>query len=162
MKVDGRLLLKFIATAHRNTYAATTKVKKQHKCEVPILPKHRDYEFFEGDFSYYDSYAGSIWAPGREVVFFKRTPVWAMAYQGKSSLAHSQHFFENAVFPFLKEALRNSTDDMPFRGPVEFSDGDFQYTFEINGDYSYFTGKETITYIGEVVFSQDVMGSLIK
>ncbi len=44
----------------------------------------------------------------------------------------------------------------------EFSEGDFKYTFEMEGDYDYFKGQERILYKGKSVFFQDVMGSLIK
>jgi len=160
--MDKKTLLDFIAKAHRNTYAAPKEIKSKHRCEVPILEGHKDYDFSEGDFSYHDSYAGSSWAPGREVVFFQGNPVWCMAYQGQHNAEYGDDFFQDQAFPFLKKALRNFGDDMPFRGPAEFSDGDFKYTFEMEGDYSYFKGKETIFFKGEVVFFQDVMGSLIK
>ena len=43
-------------------------------------------------------------------------------------------FFENEAFPFLKKALMNFDDAMPFRGPSEFSSGDFKYVFTLDGD----------------------------
>ena len=39
---------------------------------------------------------------------------------------------------------------------------DFKYVFELKGRYQYFTGRETIFHKGIEVFSQDVMGELIK
>ena len=56
----------------------------------------------------------------------------------------------------------NFDENMPFRGPKEFSDGDFKYIFEMEGDYDYFKGQERILYKRKSVFFQDVMGSLIK
>ena len=53
-------------------------------------------------------------------------------------------------------------DSMPFRGPKEFVDGGFRYSFELRGDYKYFTGRESIIYKGIEVFFQDIMGELIK
>ena len=160
--MNKQSLLKFIAKAHRHTYAAPEEVRKQHRCEIPILDGHKDYEFTEGDFSYKDSYAGSFWAPGREVVFFKGNPVWCMAYQGQHNPKYDNDFFQEQVFPFLKKALMNFDDNMPFRGPKEFSDGDLKYIFEMQGGYDYFKGVERIFYKGEQVFFQDVMGSVIK
>lgn len=69
--MDKKTLLDFIAKAHRHTFAAPSEIRKLYKCAVPILPSHKDYDFVDGDFRYHDSYAGSSWAPGREVVFFK-------------------------------------------------------------------------------------------
>ena len=51
--------------------------------------------------------------------------------------------------------------DIPFRGLDGFKEGDFEYRFSFEGDYSYFVGREAVLYKGEEVFFQDVMGSLI-
>jgi hypothetical protein len=161
-EINKTELLGFIAKAHRNTYAAPKEIKQKHKCKTPILPEHKDYHFTEGDWSYHDSYAGSEWAPGREVVFFKDEPVWCMAYQGQHNPDYSSEFFQEETFPFLKKALSAMTEDMPFRGFPNFEEGDFKYTFTLEGDYQYFKGKETITHKGIEVFFQDVMGELIK
>ncbi len=160
--MNKRRLLGFIAKAHRNTYAAQKETRARHKCKVPILAGHKDYEFKEGDWLYHDSYAGSLCAPGREVVFFKGIPVWCMSYQGQPNPKQEAPFFQEQLFPFLRRALMNFDDSVPFRGPKEFSEGDFKYTFEIKGDCNYFKGREQVLYKNERVFFQDVMGSLIK
>lgn len=161
-EIDKKELLGFIARAHKNTYAAPKELREKHKCKEPILSGHKDYHFKEGDWEYHDSYAGSDWAPGREVVFLKGTPVWAMSYQGKHNEKYPSEFFQEQAFPFLKTALRNVSEDMPFRGPSRFKEGDFEYQFNIEGDFQYFKGRETITFKGIEVFFQDVMGELIK
>lgn len=56
----------------------------------------------------------------------------------------------------------NMDDSIPFRGPKEFIEEDFEYKFEIDGDYQYFMGRESVTYEGIEVFFQDVMTELIK
>jgi hypothetical protein len=160
--MEKEKLLEFIALAHQNTYAAPKEIKLQNKCDIPILDGHIDYEFKKGDFSYHDSYAGSTWAPGREVIFLKGNPYWAMSYQGRHNEDFGEEFFQTKAFPFLKKALMNFDKNMPFRGPAEFTEGNFKYTFEMEGDYSYFTGQERIFYKDESVFFQDVMGTLIK
>ena len=167
LELNKEELLSFITLAHRNTYAAPKEIRKKSKMQVPFLPEHKCYHFPNdgttiNGFEYFDGYAGSEWAPGREVVLFQQVPVWAMSYQGKHNENFSSDFFQNQAFPFLKKALTNMDEKMPFRGPAEFTEGDFQYTFKINGDYSYFTGREAITHKGIEVFFQDVMGELIK
>jgi len=154
-------LLKFLTLAHRNTYAAPKEVKQQYKCLSPILEGHKDYDFVQGEWRYHDSYAGSSWAPGREVVFFRNKPVWSMSYQGQTVAGLSNKFIEE-MFEFLKNALRHFKEDQPFRGPSLFSEGNFEYRFEMKGDYQYFVGRESISYYGKEVFFQDVMGTLIK
>lgn len=161
-EINREELLRFIAQAHRNTYAAPKEIRQKSKMQIPFLPGHKCYNFKEGNWEYFDCYAGSQWAPGREVVLFQGNPVWAMAYQGKHNETFSDDFFQTEAFPFLKKALTNMDEKMPFRGPEEFTEGDFQYTFKMNGDYSYFTGREAITHKGIEVFFQDVIGELIK
>jgi hypothetical protein len=161
-RINRDELLGFIANAHKHTYAAPKEIKKQHKLETPFLPGHKCYYFKDGEWEYYDGYAGGGWAPGREVVLLRGNPIWAMSYQGKHNENYPENFFQDEVFPFLKKALMNIDDSMPFRGPKEFNEGDFRYSFDINGDYKYFTSKEIITHKGIEVFFQDIMGELIK
>ena len=166
IEINRDELLKFIAQAHRNTYAASKEIKQKSKMQTPFLPDHKCYRYpSEGDnngWVYYDGYAGSEWAPGREVVLFQGKSLWAMAYQGKHNENFSSDFFQSQAFPFLKKALTHMDEQMPFRGPSEFTEGDFKYTFNMNGDYSYFTGKEAISCQGIEVFFQDIMGELIR
>ena len=98
-------LLFFIAKAHRNTYAAPTQIRSKNKLKTPFLPGHKCYYFNEGEWEYYDGYAGNQWAPGREVVLHKGEPVWAMSYQGRHNEDYSAEFFQNEVFPFLKKGI---------------------------------------------------------
>ena len=160
--MDKTVLLAFIARAHRHTYAAPDEIGNMHLCKVPVLQGHTDHEYSEGDLKYHDSYAGTIWAPGREVVFYRGEPIWCMAYQGQHNSAYDDVFFQEQAFPFLKRALMSFDDNIPFRGPTEFCEDDFKYAFEMKGDYDYFKGQETLFYKGDRVFSQDIMGSLIK
>jgi hypothetical protein len=159
--VDKESLLEFIAKAHKNTYAAPKEIKLQYKCQTPILEGHKDYDFVDGDWRYHDSYAGSQWAPGREVVFYQNKPVWCMSYQGQTAQNLSEYLVEK-TFEFLKNALRNMDENMPFRGPVLFAQNGFEYVFRFKGDYQYFTGRESIKHKGKELFFQDVMGGLVK
>ena len=149
--MDKDTLIGFIAKAHRNTYAAPQEIKSKYKCKIPILPEHKDYDFVDGDWRYHDSYAGSSWAPGREVVFFKG-----------QTLGDLSDKFIDETFEFLKKALRGFTNEIPFRGLDGFEEGDFRYSFTFEGDYSYFTGRESVFHKGKEVFFQDVMATLIK
>jgi|TARA_B100002003_G_C13995681_1_gene480900 hypothetical protein len=159
--MNQKKLLKFIAKAHRNTYAAPKEIKAKYKCKKPILPGHKDYEFIDGDFIYHDSYSGWKMAPGKEVIFYKNKPVWCMSYQGNVDEKLSEEFVEE-IYSFLKKALMNFKDNIPFRGLNGFKEGDFEYKFSFKGDYSYFVGRESVFYKGKEVFFQDVMGSVIK
>ncbi|MEK6893069.1 MAG: DUF5680 domain-containing protein [Nanoarchaeota archaeon] len=159
-EINREELLEFIAKAHRNTYAAPGEIRQKHRCKVPILSGHKDYEFVDGLWRYHDSYAGRILAPGSEVVFFKDVPVWRMSYQSMPDESLSPSYYQNCVFPFLRRALTAFKDDCPFRGLNGFTEPEysFQYNFQIRGDYKYFTGQEIIEDCGREVFFQDVMG----
>ena len=159
--MDKESLLEFIAKAHRNTYAAPKGLKLKYRCQTPLLEGHKEYDFTDGDWRYHDMYAGIEWAPGSEVVFYEGNPVWRMSYQGQTVNGLSPEFVEE-MFGFLKEALRNFDDKMPFRGPLLYNKGDFRYTFDIDGDYTYFKGRESIKYKGSELFFQDVIGSIVK
>jgi len=153
-------LLDFLFKAHKNTYVAPKEVKSKNKVDS-ISVGHKDYEFSEGDWKYHDSYAGWYWPPGKEIVYYKNEPVWCMSYQGKVKEDLEKELIEE-IYSFLKEALRHTTQEMPFRGPISYSNDNFEYLFYMDGNWEYFVGKEIISYKGEEVFFQDIMGSLIK
>ena len=97
--MDSRQLLSFIARAHQHTYAAPKAIKEEFSVKS-FLPRHKEYDFSEGDWGYHDSFAGHVWPPGKEIVFFKGEPVWCMSYQGKS-LPADKSFIEQ-VYAFLR------------------------------------------------------------
>jgi len=76
MALNLKELAKFLVKAKMGTYAADG-------AEVsPQRPEFKELEFIEGDWEYRDSYAGFFFAPGQEVVRYKRKPVWIMSYHG--------------------------------------------------------------------------------
>ena len=129
---------------------------------LPQRPGFKELEFIEGDWEYRDSYTGYYYAPGQEVVRFKGRPVWTMAYSGGMKPEyHGNREFAKQTFAFLKEALKLVKPSMPFRGPLEFKHGDFEYRNRFFGDIKCFTGFEIITYKGKEVFRQDYVGGLV-
>ncbi len=52
---------------------------------------------------------------------------------------------DNFSGDFLKEALLLVPEDKPFRGPEKYVNGDYTYDCEIDGDYKWFLGRETIS-----------------
>lgn len=153
--------LKFVLKAHRHTYAAPKEIRDKHRMQIPFLPGHKCYYYPDGDWEYYDGYIGSEMAPGREFFSYKGMPFSAMSYQGQQNQSYPDEFFQNQVFPFLREALMKATEDIPFRGLNGFRDKNLLYGFTIKGNWKYFKAREKIIYIpdGNEVFFQDVMGS---
>jgi len=81
--------------------------------------------------------------------------------QGLASHFFSEEFLQEHAFPFLRRALMKFDENMPFRGPSHYSEGDLKYEFEIDGDYTYFTARENLSVKGLRLFFQDVMGETI-
>lgn len=133
-------LAKFLVEAKQNTYAA-----KALKEEKSIRPSSNDYWYRKDDLSYLDSYVGGECFTGEEVVYRQDIPTWAMNYSGRrlSDLFHGD---------FLKEALLRVTEDAPFRGPCIFCKDNYVYHNNVNGDISWFYGKEEIYYEDMLVY----------
>ncbi len=150
---------KFLFSAHSKTYAGTDKDRKLTKCKKIKISGHVEYLFSKDYWTYYDSYAGHTFPPGKETIYYKGKPFWTMAYQGQ--------FIENNLvepdksYAFLKEALRNNNKKSPFRGPKKYKSKNWKYTFKKIGNWKYFTAKETVYFKNKIVFFQDIIGSII-
>ena len=71
---------------------------------------------------------------GEEVVYTnEQTPIWGMNYYG---IILDESLSESAVDNALRPALMKvgEEDIIPVRGPKEFINGEYKYTFEVNGD----------------------------
>ncbi|MCZ9147229.1 DUF5680 domain-containing protein [Escherichia albertii] len=54
-------------------------------------------------------------------------------------------FYRDIYYGFLRQALLQSTRDMPFRGPFEFnSENDLRYVNCYSGNFDFFSGEEQI------------------
>jgi len=156
MNVDQKKLANFLVKAKKQSYAGDGKKV------TPQRPGFEELEYSDGDYVYRDSYTGFLSAPGQEIVRFKGTAIWSMAYSGGMKKEfHNNRKFVERVFTFLKKALSRVTEDMPFRGPKNFKEGDFEYSNEFEGDITNFKGHEKILFKGKEVFSQDYVGGLI-
>jgi hypothetical protein len=160
MEIDLKKLAEFLVKAKISTYASADRMKIESE-----RSGFDELEFEEGDYYYRDSYAGFFQAPGMEVVRFggkKGEPIWTMAYSGGMlERYHGDLGFAKEVFSFLKEALKRVAVDAPYRGPGDFTNGDFKYTNQFEGDMRRFVGLEKILYRGKEVFSQDYCGGIV-
>jgi len=150
-------LLNFITKAKQLTYASGDE---QYKVQ-PTLENSKQFEYSEGDFFYRDIYYGTSFFVGQETVFVKNVPVWSMTYSG--GLAVETHpKAEQAVFMFLKEALKKVTPECPLRGPKEMSFDTFKYKNEVLGHLGRFCGLEQIFFEDKEVYQLHYIGGLIK
>lgn len=149
-------LAKFLVKAKKNAYAGDGKeISSQRQGFIEL-------EYKEGDWYYRDSFTGFFQAPGQEVVYYKEKPVWAMAYSGGMRKEfHGNIDFTQKTFGFLIKCLSQVKEDEPFRGPRNYSEGDFSYQMIVNGDITDFSGKEKIFYQEKEVFRQHFIGGTV-
>jgi Domain of unknown function (DUF5680) len=157
MKFDEKEFLKFLIDAKRATYAA----QGDDASVTPLIDGSRQLEYRSEDFLYRDIYFGMSYFIGQETVYHKNEPVWSMSYSGG---VDRKYGIDNvrAIYSFLRQAMREVTHDNPFRGPKEFSEGEFVYHDRNDGDISEFHGSEEIKHGNEKVYSLRYSGGYIR
>ena len=150
-------LCTFLIEAKKQTYA-NEKVKK-------ILSSRKgsyDYEYSNGIMTYHDTYFGGTNFMGEEVVYLSNeTPIWGMNYYG---VTLDESLTEESVDKALRPALMKVGEDgiIPVRGPKEFVNFEYKYTFEVSGTIDYFDGVESIYKNNKKVYVLKCHGGAIK
>ena len=142
-------LVDFRLEANRNTYAAFANEIEASR------PSSHDFKYDKGDYTYIDTYVGGEIFAGEEAVFKSGVALYAMNYCGR---VLDQRFSGN----FLKEALRAADSSLPYRGPANYTDGEYTYTTSVSGDVSWFQGFEEIFCSGTKVYECYYHGGLMK
>ena len=132
-------LSKFLIEAKKQTYA-NENVEKVNSSRIGS----HDYEYSDGVMKYHDTYFGGINFMGEEVVYEQdETPMWGMNYYGVTLDKNlSEEAMDNALRPALMQV--GNDDIIPVRGPREFVNGEYRYTFSVTGDLNCFDGEEAI------------------
>ena len=152
--LDKQQLYKFLVEAKKATYAAGKNAKKiiEDDNSTTLI-----YE--NGDFKYHDNYFGGEPYGGREVVFYKDTPVYIMAYYG--NIIPTVLDF-SPVYNILQKALSSIPKDTPFRGPKEFKTDEYTYKNQFTGEINNFSGIETIEdNEGNEIYKAQYMGGYV-
>ncbi len=150
-------LYNFLVEAKKQTYA-NENVKKIESSRKGS----QDYEYSNGKMTYHDTYFGGTKFMGEEVVYTSEdTPIWGMNYYG---VTLDENLSEEAVDKALRPALMKVGEDniIPVRGPKEYTNNEYKYSFEINGDLDYFEGIETIYKGEEKVYVLKCHGGIIE
>ncbi|MBQ7644229.1 MAG: hypothetical protein IJS84_04305, partial [Spirochaetales bacterium] len=100
-------------------------------------------------------YLGSGKFAGEEALYIKEKPYWSMNYIGRVT-------GENFSGDFLKEALLHVPFEKPFRGPEYYSNGDYTYHCDVDGDFEWFQGRETICHNGKEIYECYFHGGQIE
>lgn len=146
--MTDREIISFLIRAKRATYAG--KGAETLSCR----PHSHDLTFSDGRYMYYDSYFGGREFVGEEALWVDGAPFWSMNYAGRVT-------GDGFSGDFLKEALLRVPEDMPFRGPAEYTDGPYRYQCEVHGDFDWFRGEEVILLNGQPIYECRFHGSRI-
>lgn len=149
-------LHKFLREASRATYAGDGVEAE------PWRRGFKELEYKDGDWYYRDSYAGFFQSWGQEVIWYQDKPIWNSLYGGGMvKKASRDRGFAKQTFEFLKKALCQKESEFQPRGPEKFTERDWEYECNVQGDIKNFKGSEKILYKGEVVFTHDFIGGAV-
>ena len=150
-------LQNFLIEAKKETYANGTAEKVN-----PTRRGSSDYEYKNDKYSYHDTYFGGTDFQGQEVVYQQDdTPIWGMIYYGRTlDESLSEEAMDNALRPALMQV--GEDDTIPVRGPKEFENQGYKYTFEVIGDLTNFEGEETIEKEGKKIYTLKCHGGMIR
>ena len=131
----------FLIEAKKQTYA-NENVEKQKSSRNGS----HDYEYSSNNMIYHEE---------------NDTPIWGMNYYG---VTLDQNLSEEAVDKALRPALMQvgSDETIPVRGPKEYVNGEYKYSFKVVGDLEYFEGEETIYKADKKVYVLKCHGGAIK
>lgn len=144
-----RKLLEFLIKAKQATYAG--KGVETTSSRV----KSHDLIYEDGDYMYYDTYLGTSKFAEEEVLWINDVPYWSMNYIGRV-------IGNNFSGDSLKEALLLVPEDKPYRGPAEYTNGDYTYLCDVEGSFEWFNGKEVIQYKGTDIYECVFHGGLVE
>ena len=156
MNIDREELFNFIDRAGKATYAGGGK-KEQN----PQRPNFFELVYEEDALNYRDSYTGHSRSGGQEIIRLNNEPIWWSGYGG--GMVEGKENISDQTFEFLKKSL--STEEEGFqslRGPHKFIDGDWEYTYQQEGDCTDFYGYEEILFKGEKVFWHRAVGGILN
>lgn len=142
-------IIAFLLRAKKNGYAAHAPE------QPPSRPASHDIKYEEGSMLYIDTYLGGERFTGEEAVWRDGTPLWSMNFSGR---VLSQKFSGE----FLKEALINVPEEIPFRGPLVHKNGDYSYHCNVSGCFEWFQGHEEIFCESERVYESYFHGGIVK
>ncbi len=147
-------LEQFLVLAKKNTYASGAEEI------VTVLPDGSKELIFQAEsFRYRDRYFGAEHFIGQEVVWQNETILWGMNYYG---FVYPNTFLISQFNPFLRKALRQVSEERPYRGPNYLKEGDLEYFDESQGLLEHFTGVEKIFYLGREIYRLEYHGGMIS
>ncbi|MBY9004255.1 MAG: hypothetical protein KGD73_09815 [Candidatus Lokiarchaeota archaeon] len=147
-------LSNFLVKAKINTYANIGE-----RGEKILQDGCKELEYSERNFQYSDRYYGFNPFIGEEVIFDNGEFIWGMNYYGGVS---GDQISAIDVYRFLQKAMRLVREDRPYRGPSNYTEGNFEYVDKSEGNLDSFYGFETIFFKGKEVYKLHYHGGMIS
>jgi hypothetical protein len=144
----------FIVRAKQATYVGSGQKL------LPYRLGSHDLQFIDGDWAYHDSYLGENDFIGEEAVYYQHKVVWAMNYFGR--ILVPDKITSAQAGAMIKASLTRMYSEGRFLGGFEHTEGDLTYVDTNEGDIQYFTGREYILRIEELVYELVYHGGLVK
>jgi len=157
LPIPEKEFVAFLIKAKQSTYAAS---EPQQRVK-PTLEGSVQYEIRQGALFYRDVYFGMGYFVGLETVYFSSEPIWGMSYAGGVSKEMPEGETKE-IYVFLGKALRLIPTEQPFRGPKKYEREGFTYTNRVLGDFTRFSGSETISLEGRSVYQLQYSGGLLE
>ena len=145
-------LVPFLIRAKTRTYAAGAAPVHSSR------PGSHDLRYEEPPYLYIDTYLGGFAFIGEEAVWRHDMNIWGMNYYGKMVVEQIPVGFGE----FLKHALMQVPAESPFRGPEQFTEGNYLYECSVTGNLEHYTGTECISRSGLVIYILDFHGGEIS
>jgi hypothetical protein len=144
--VDTGALKQFLYRANQPHAAGTAGARREGDGSRTIV-------FAEDEWAMHDNVFGGEPYGGRQVVDHTGTPVWFMAYYGRVQAPDRDPV---EVYRFLREALRHTPAEHPWRGPRSCRHDHLEYRSNTRGDID---GLSTTARAGRNVRQDDAKGS---
>lgn len=155
---DLQQLGKFLIEAKKQTYASGDEAKVSSS-----RLGSNDYEYTDGTLVYHDTYFGGVKFIGEEVVYnAEKQASWGMNYRGETLRPDMSEAAMDAVLRPALAMVGEDADVIPVRGPRKFERDGYVYEFEVEGTLESFSGQETVSKDGEVIYRLSCNGGMIE
>lgn len=122
----------------------------------------KDYEYKKDNMIYHDTYFGGTRFIGEEVVYVDNNIYWGMNYYGVTlDESLGEEAMDNALRPALMMVGMDKSV-IPVRGPKEYINDNYKYTFEVDGNLENFIGIESVYKNNKKIYELKCSGGLIK
>jgi uncharacterized protein DUF5680 len=139
---DARIAQEFYVGSQAPHAFGTAKIDRQADGAKVIT-------FAEGEWRSRDTFYGGEPYAGQVILYHRDRAVWSLVYYGK---VHDTGLEVKQVYGFLRRALRTPDPERPFRGPERLVEGALEYRNRSEGDFTAFSGRETILEAGREVY----------